>query len=36
VRTFVDACVFLAAIPAAEFFESMQEAGLIPILFRAP
>lgn len=36
VRTFVDACFFLVAIPAAEFFESMQSAGLIPILFRVP
>lgn len=36
VRTFVDACFFLLAIPAAEVFESMQNAGLIPVLFRVP
>lgn len=36
VRTFFDACFFLAAIPIAEVFEAMQNAGLIPILFRVP
>ena len=36
VRTFFDACFFLVAIPAAEFFESLQDAGLVPILFRVP
>ena len=36
VRTFIDACFFLAAIPLAEFCESMQNAGLIPVLFRVP
>ena len=36
VRTFVDACVFLLAIPAAEILAYLQNAGLSPVLFRIP
>jgi len=36
VRTFVDACFFLAAIPLAEAFEWLQELGVIPVLLRLP
>lgn len=36
VRTFVDACFFLLAIPAAEFFEWTQQSGLIPVLLWVP
>ncbi len=35
-RTFIDACVFLIAIPIAESMEYFQHAGLIPVLFRVP
>ncbi|MGZ5811021.1 MAG: methyltransferase family protein [Xanthobacteraceae bacterium] len=35
-RTFVDACVFLLAIPAAEAVGFLQESGIIPVLFRLP
>jgi protein-S-isoprenylcysteine O-methyltransferase Ste14 len=36
VRTFIDACVFLVAIPVAELVEHFQDLGWIPILFRVP
>jgi protein-S-isoprenylcysteine O-methyltransferase Ste14 len=36
VTTFFDACIFLAAIPLAEFFEHFQRTGIIPILLRLP
>jgi len=34
--TFADALVFLLAVPAAEFFEHLQEIGMIPVLLRLP
>jgi hypothetical protein len=34
--TFADALVFLLAVPGAEFFEYMQETGVIPVLLRLP
>lgn len=34
--TFADALVFLLAVPAAEFFEHLQEAGVIPVLLKLP
>ncbi|MGE3992841.1 methyltransferase family protein [Pseudorhodoplanes sp.] len=34
--TFADALVFLLAVPLAEFFEHLQETGLIPVLLRLP
>jgi protein-S-isoprenylcysteine O-methyltransferase Ste14 len=36
VRTFLDACVFLLAIPVAESFEYLHEIGALPVLFRLP
>ena len=36
VMTFADALVFLLAVPIAEFFEHLQEAGVIPVLFHLP
>lgn len=36
VRTFIDACVFLAAIPVAEGIEMAQAHGLLPILWMVP
>lgn len=36
VRTFVDACVFLLAIPLAEGFEWLHEAGYLPVLLLLP
>jgi protein-S-isoprenylcysteine O-methyltransferase Ste14 len=36
VTTFLDACFFLAAIPLAEFFEQLQNHGIIPLLIRLP
>lgn len=36
VRTFVDACVFLLAIPAAEMFDWLHASGYIPVLLRLP
>ena len=36
VRTFIDACVFLLAIPVAEFLAYLQSAGLSPVLLRIP
>ena len=36
VMTFIDACIFLLAIPAAEAFEYLQDSGLIPVLLRLP
>jgi protein-S-isoprenylcysteine O-methyltransferase Ste14 len=36
VTTFLDACFFLAAIPLAEFFEYLQQSGIIPVLIRLP
>ncbi|TSJ64541.1 isoprenylcysteine carboxylmethyltransferase family protein [Starkeya sp. 3C] len=36
VRTFVDACVFLASIPLAEGIELAQAQGLLPILWTVP
>jgi protein-S-isoprenylcysteine O-methyltransferase Ste14 len=35
-RTFVDACVFLLAIPLAEVLEYFQDTGAITVLFRLP
>ncbi len=35
-RTFLDALVFLLAVPGAEFFEQLQEAGVIPVLLKLP
>jgi len=35
-RTFMDACVFLLAIPFAETLEYLQQSGLIAVLFRMP
>lgn len=35
-RTFVDACFFLVAVPVAELFEWLQDGGLIPVLLRVP
>jgi protein-S-isoprenylcysteine O-methyltransferase Ste14 len=34
--TFADALVFLLAVPLAEFFEHLQETGVIPVLLRLP
>jgi protein-S-isoprenylcysteine O-methyltransferase Ste14 len=34
--TFVDACVFLVAIPIAEGFELLHDTGVLPVLFRLP
>jgi len=36
VRTFVDACVFLASIPLAEGIEMAQDHGILPILWMVP
>ncbi len=36
VMTFFDALMFLLAVPAAEFFEYLQETGAIPVLLRLP
>ncbi|MES1155181.1 MAG: isoprenylcysteine carboxylmethyltransferase family protein [Pseudorhodoplanes sp.] len=36
VLTFADASFFLLAVPVAEFFELLQDAGIIPILLRLP
>jgi len=35
-RTFFDACIFLAAIPIAEGIEYLQDLGYIPVIFRLP
>jgi hypothetical protein len=35
-RTFLDACVFLLAIPLAEGLEYLQDTGAISVLFRLP
>jgi protein-S-isoprenylcysteine O-methyltransferase Ste14 len=35
-RTFIDACVFLLAIPIAEGVEYLQETGVLPVLLRVP
>ena len=35
-RTFVDACVFLAALPLAEGIEMAQTHGLLPVLWTVP
>jgi len=35
-RTFIDACVFLLAIPIAETIEYLQGTGMIPVLLRVP
>ena len=35
-RTFVDACVFLAALPVAEGIEMAQAHGLLPVLWTVP
>ncbi len=35
-QTFIDACVFLLAMPLAEGFEYLQETGMLPVLFRLP
>lgn len=34
--TFADALVFLLAVPLAEFFEHLQDTGVIPVLLRLP
>jgi protein-S-isoprenylcysteine O-methyltransferase Ste14 len=34
--TFADALVFLLAVPLAEFFELLQDTGVIPVLLRLP
>ncbi len=34
--TFVDALLFLLAVPGAEMFEYLRQAGLIPVLLRLP
>ena len=34
--TFVDACVFLVAIPICEGFEFLHDVGVLPVLFRLP
>jgi protein-S-isoprenylcysteine O-methyltransferase Ste14 len=34
--TFADALVFLLAVPLAEFFEYLQETGVIPVMLRLP
>jgi len=34
--TFADALVFLLAVPIAELFEHLQDAGVIPVLFHLP
>jgi protein-S-isoprenylcysteine O-methyltransferase Ste14 len=34
--TFADALVFLLAVPLAEFFEYLQDTGVIPVLLRLP
>jgi protein-S-isoprenylcysteine O-methyltransferase Ste14 len=36
VTTFLDGCIFLAAIPVAEVFEYLQQSGIVPILIRLP
>lgn len=36
IMTFADALVFLLAVPLAEFFEHLQETGVIPVLLRLP
>lgn len=36
VRTFLDACVFLAAIPLAEGIELLQDAHMLPVLWQVP
>jgi protein-S-isoprenylcysteine O-methyltransferase Ste14 len=36
VMTFVDACVFLVAIPVSEGFEFLHGIGALPVLFRLP
>lgn len=35
-RTFLDASLFLLAVPLAECFEQLQRLGLIPVLFHLP
>jgi protein-S-isoprenylcysteine O-methyltransferase Ste14 len=35
-RTFIDACVFLVAIPIAETIEYFQDTGVLTVLFRLP
>lgn len=35
-RTFIDACVFLLAIPIAEGIEYLQESGILPVLAQIP
>jgi protein-S-isoprenylcysteine O-methyltransferase Ste14 len=34
--TFIDACVFLLAIPIAEGFDYLHDSGIVPVLFRLP
>jgi protein-S-isoprenylcysteine O-methyltransferase Ste14 len=36
VRTFIDACVFLLAIPLAEGFEYLHDIGILPVLATLP
>jgi protein-S-isoprenylcysteine O-methyltransferase Ste14 len=35
-RTFLDACMFLAAIPVAEMFDYLHDSGLLRVIFRLP
>ena len=35
-RTFADAMLFLLSVPIAEGFEQLQNAGVLPVLFRLP
>jgi protein-S-isoprenylcysteine O-methyltransferase Ste14 len=35
-RTFADAMLFLLSVPIAESFEQLQNAGVLPVLFRLP
>jgi hypothetical protein len=35
-RTFADATLFLLMVPLAEGFERLQNAGVLPVLFRLP
>lgn len=34
--TFIDACIFLIAIPIAEGFDYLHNSGVVPVLFRLP
>jgi hypothetical protein len=36
IRTFADAMILLISVPVAEFFEQLQNDGVLPVLFRLP